>query len=139
MRGGAGVRDAVWVGCPRPPATVWRAWSWTACRWPPSCCCTPAHLYVGKAARPHGTASLAAGGFVPGAEAVIVEDVVTGAGQVLASLAALRALGLVVRHAVCVIHREEGGARYSPATRRARSATSAASPAVPATYASGPP
>jgi len=67
-------------------------------------------LFVRKAAKPYGTANLAEGGFAPGETAVIVEDVVTSAGQILASLADLRALGLVVRHAVCVIDREEGGA-----------------------------
>jgi orotate phosphoribosyltransferase len=68
-------------------------------------------LFVRKAAKPYGTANLAEGGFAPGEQAVIVEDVVTTAGQVLASLADLRALGLTVRHAVCVIDREEGGAQ----------------------------
>ena len=68
-------------------------------------------LFVRKTAKPYGTANLAEGGFAPGETAVIVEDVVTSGGQVLASLEALRALGLTVRHAVCVIDREEGGAR----------------------------
>jgi orotate phosphoribosyltransferase len=68
-------------------------------------------LFVRKAAKPYGTANLAEGGFAPGETAVIVEDVVTSGGQVLASLEDLRALGLTVRHAVCVIDREEGGAR----------------------------
>ena len=68
-------------------------------------------LFVRKAAKPYGTANLAEGGFAPGESAVIVEDVVTSAGQVLASLGDLRALGLTVAHAVCVIDREEGGAQ----------------------------
>jgi orotate phosphoribosyltransferase len=67
-------------------------------------------LFVRKVAKAYGTANLAEGGFAPGETVVIVEDVVTSAGQVLASLADLRALGLIVRHAVCVIDREEGGA-----------------------------
>ncbi len=67
-------------------------------------------LFVRTAAKPYGTVQLAEGGFAPGEAAVIVEDVVTSAGQVLASLADLRALGLTVRHAVGVIDREEGGA-----------------------------
>jgi orotate phosphoribosyltransferase len=68
-------------------------------------------LFVRKAAKPYGTANLAEGGFAAGETAVIVEDVVTSGGQVLASLADLRALGLTVAHAVCVIDREEGGAQ----------------------------
>src|SRR5262245_4395398 len=68
-------------------------------------------LFVRKAAKPYGTANLAEGGFAPGDSAVIVEDVVTSGGQVLASLADLRALGLAVANAVCVIDREEGGAQ----------------------------
>jgi orotate phosphoribosyltransferase len=67
-------------------------------------------LFVRKAAKPYGTANLAEGGFAPGETAVIVEDVVTSGGQVAASLADLRALGLTVRDAVCVIDRQEGGA-----------------------------
>ena len=68
-------------------------------------------LFVRKVAKPYGTANLAEGGFAPGEAAVIVEDVVTSGGQVAASLADLRALGLTVQHAVCVIDREEGGAQ----------------------------
>lgn len=67
-------------------------------------------LFVRKTAKPYGTANLAEGGFAPGETAVVVEDVVTSGGQVEASLRELRALGLTVRHAVCVIDRQEGGA-----------------------------
>lgn len=40
----------------------------------------------------------------------LVEDVVTSGGALAESVSAVRAAGLVVRHAVCVVDREEGGA-----------------------------
>jgi orotate phosphoribosyltransferase len=39
----------------------------------------------------------------------VVEDVVTSGGALLDSVQALRAAGLTVRTAVCVVDREEGG------------------------------
>jgi orotate phosphoribosyltransferase len=68
-------------------------------------------LFVRKEAKAYGTANLVEGGFSAGERAVVVEDVVTSGGQVCASVQAMRALGLVVEHVVCVIDREEGGAR----------------------------
>jgi len=49
------------------------------------------------------------GGFRAGEVAVVVEDVITSGGQVATSAQQLRALGLVVQHAVCVIDRQQGG------------------------------
>lgn len=40
----------------------------------------------------------------------LVEDVVTSGGALCEAVEAVRAAGLVVRHAVCVVDREEGGA-----------------------------
>ncbi len=40
----------------------------------------------------------------------LVEDVVTSGGALAEAVSALRAEGLVVRHALCVVDREEGGA-----------------------------
>ena len=45
-----------------------------------------------------------------GAAVDAVLDVVTSGGALLEAVAALREAGLVVRHAVCVVDREEGGA-----------------------------
>lgn len=66
-------------------------------------------LFVRKEAKVYGTAKLAEGGEVDGANLVVVEDVVTSGGQVLASCADLRALGAQVTRVVCVIDREAGG------------------------------
>lgn len=66
-------------------------------------------LFVRKQAKTYGTANLVEGGFVPGEVAVVVEDVVTSGGQVVDSVEQLRALGLVVQNAICVIDREQGG------------------------------
>ena len=40
----------------------------------------------------------------------LLEDVVTSGGALAESVSVLRDAGLVVRHAVCVVDREEGGA-----------------------------
>jgi orotate phosphoribosyltransferase len=71
-------------------------------------CGIPA-LFVRKEAKAYGTAKLAEGGEVDGRRLCIVEDVVTSGGQVVLSCNDLRALGAVVRHAVCVIDRQGGG------------------------------
>jgi len=46
----------------------------------------------------------------PGELVCLVEDVVTSGGALCEAVEAVRAAGLVVRHAVCVVDREEGGA-----------------------------
>jgi orotate phosphoribosyltransferase len=46
---------------------------------------------------------------------VIIEDVVTTAGQIVLSAQDLRSEGAVVEHAVCVIDREGGGADVTAA------------------------
>src|SRR4051812_9632826 len=66
-------------------------------------------LFVRKRAKTYGTCQLAEGGEVAGLRLLIVEDVVTSGGQVVASAADLRGLGAVVTHALCVIDREAGG------------------------------
>ena len=65
--------------------------------------------FVRKAAKPYGTARLCEGTAVEGRRVLVVEDVVTSAGQVVTSVRDLRDLGGKVDHAVCVIDREEGG------------------------------
>ena len=66
-------------------------------------------LYVRKTAKTYGTCNLVEGGFRAGQTAVVVEDVITIAGQVCASVKQLRELGLMVEHVVCVIDRQQGG------------------------------
>jgi orotate phosphoribosyltransferase len=65
--------------------------------------------FVRKAAKPYGTARLAEGAEVAGRQVLVVEDVVTSGGQIVASTGDLRALGATVEHAVCAIDRGEGG------------------------------
>jgi orotate phosphoribosyltransferase len=66
--------------------------------------------FVRKTAKPYGTARLAEGAPVAGRQVLVVEDVVTSGGQIIASTTELRALGAAVSHAVCVIDRLSGGA-----------------------------
>jgi orotate phosphoribosyltransferase len=58
----------------------------------------------------YGTANRIEGLFERGDLVCLVEDVVTSGGALAAAVDAVRAAGLVVRHAVCVVDREEGGA-----------------------------
>jgi orotate phosphoribosyltransferase len=57
----------------------------------------------------YATANRLEGTFAPGELVCLVEDVVTSGGALADSVAVLREAGLVVRHAVCVVDREEGG------------------------------
>ena len=57
-----------------------------------------------------GTANRIEGPFDPGDLVCLLEDVVTSGGALAESVSVLRDAGLVVRHAVCVVDREEGGA-----------------------------
>lgn len=58
----------------------------------------------------YGTANRIEGPYTAGEVVCLVEDVVTSGGALAESVSALRDAGLVVRHAVCVLDREEGGA-----------------------------
>ncbi len=58
----------------------------------------------------YGTAKRIEGPFEPGDVVCLLEDVVTSGGALAEAVEAVRAAGLVVRHAVCVVDREEGGA-----------------------------
>jgi orotate phosphoribosyltransferase len=57
----------------------------------------------------YGTAKRIEGAFEPGELVCLLEDVVTTGGALTEAVAALREEGLVVRTAVCVVDREEGG------------------------------
>jgi orotate phosphoribosyltransferase len=57
----------------------------------------------------YGTAKRIEGHFERGELVCLVEDVVTSGGALAEAVSALREEGLVVRNAVCVVDREEGG------------------------------
>jgi orotate phosphoribosyltransferase len=57
----------------------------------------------------YGTANRIEGPFEPGELVCLLEDVVTSGGALAEAVSALREEGLVVRNAVCVVDREEGG------------------------------
>ncbi len=60
-------------------------------------------------AKEYGTANRIEGPFEIGETVCLVEDVVTSGGALAEAVGALREAGLVVRQAVCVVDREEGG------------------------------
>jgi orotate phosphoribosyltransferase len=66
-------------------------------------------IIVRGEAKEYGTANRIEGPFEPGELVCLLEDVVTTGGALAESVSALRDAGLVVRHAVCVVDREEGG------------------------------
>jgi orotate phosphoribosyltransferase len=67
-------------------------------------------LIVRKAAKEYGTSNRLEGVYEAGESVCLVEDVVTSGGAVLEAVEALRDAGLLVRTAICVVDREEGGA-----------------------------
>jgi orotate phosphoribosyltransferase len=66
-------------------------------------------LIVRKDAKGYGTDNRVEGVYGEGECACLVEDVVTSGGAALSAVEALRAAGLRVSTAVCVVDREEGG------------------------------
>jgi len=67
-------------------------------------------VIVRDSAKEYGTANRLEGPFEAGEVVCLIEDVVTSGGALAEAVAALREAGLVVRNAVCVVDREEGGA-----------------------------
>jgi len=67
-------------------------------------------IIVRGEAKEYGTANRIEGPFHPGEHVCLVEDVVTSGGALAEAVSALREAELVVRQAVCVVDREEGGA-----------------------------
>ena len=67
-------------------------------------------LIVREAAKEYGTANRLEGVYEAGETVCVIEDGVTSGGALAEAVAALREAGLVVRNAVCVVDREEGGA-----------------------------
>jgi orotate phosphoribosyltransferase len=66
-------------------------------------------IIVRDEAKKYGTANRIEGPFEPGELVCLVEDVVTSGGALADAVSALRREALVVRTAVCVVDREEGG------------------------------
>lgn len=66
-------------------------------------------MIVRGEAKEYGTANRVEGPFEPGELVCLVEDVVTTGGALAEAVLALREEGLVVRNAVAVVDREEGG------------------------------
>ena len=66
-------------------------------------------VFVRKRAKAYGTCQLVEGASVAGRRLLLVEDVVTSGGQVVASTADLRELRAIVSDTLCVIDREAGG------------------------------
>jgi orotate phosphoribosyltransferase len=66
-------------------------------------------IIVRGEAKEYGTANRIEGPFEPGDLVCLLEDVVTSGGALAEAVSALREVGLVVRNAICVVDREEGG------------------------------
>ncbi|MCY3742049.1 MAG: orotate phosphoribosyltransferase [Candidatus Poribacteria bacterium] len=67
-------------------------------------------FYVRKEAKTYGTCNLIEGGVKAGSRLVVIEDVITTAGQVCTSIEQIRAAGYRVEHVVAAIDRQAGGA-----------------------------
>ena len=67
-------------------------------------------VIVRDTAKEYGTANRLEGPFEAGEIVCLIEDVVTSGGALAEAVGALREAALVVRNAICVVDREEGGA-----------------------------
>ena len=67
-------------------------------------------VIVRDSAKEYGTGNRIEGPFDAGELVCLIEDVVTSGGALAEAVAALREAGVVVRNAICVVDREEGGA-----------------------------
>jgi orotate phosphoribosyltransferase len=66
-------------------------------------------VFVRKKAKDYGTRRIAEGMDIKNKELLVVEDVVTSGGQIILSVNELRQAGAIIKYAVCVIDREQGG------------------------------
>lgn len=65
--------------------------------------------FIRKERKSHGTMKYAEGPRLAGREIVLIEDVVSSGGQLLATAEMLRSDGIAVDAAICVIDRQTGG------------------------------
>lgn len=65
-------------------------------------------IYVRAEPKAHGLGKQIEGVWRPGQHVVIIEDLATTGGSILATVAVLRAAGLVVKHAAVLVDREQG-------------------------------
>lgn len=65
-------------------------------------------LMIRKEAKDYGTKGQIVGDIVPGSTVVLVEDVTTTGGSVIKAIDVLRENGLIIRHVITVVDREEG-------------------------------
>ena len=66
-------------------------------------------VIVRMAAKEYATEGKVEGLYEQGEKIVVIEDVVTSGGALIAAVESLRSLGIVVEQAVCVLDRDEGG------------------------------
>lgn len=66
--------------------------------------------FLRKEAKPYGTGRYAEGAELPGRRVLLIEDVVSSGGAILEAARKLRADGIPIDTALCVIDRETGGA-----------------------------
>jgi orotate phosphoribosyltransferase len=93
--------DAIRLACPVLGAVVLAASASLASDLP--------FIIVRDEAKSYGTSQRIEGAFEEGDLVCLLEDVVTTGGALVEAVSALREEGLVVRNAVCVVDREEGG------------------------------
>jgi orotate phosphoribosyltransferase len=93
--------DAIRLACPTLGAVALTASASLASGLP--------FIIVRGEAKDYGTARRIEGLFEPSEVVCLLEDVVTTGGALAECVSALRAEGLVVRNAICVVDREEGG------------------------------
>lgn len=66
-------------------------------------------LIVRKEVKVHGTGQRIEGAWQDVSEVLVLDDVITTAGSTLSAVTAFREAGLIVKDAVCIVNREEGG------------------------------
>ncbi len=67
-------------------------------------------LFLRKQAKQYGTCNQVEGEWYHGSTVVVIEDVITTAGQVVTAVNTLRGLGMGVLVVVCAVDRQQGGA-----------------------------